>query len=171
MPNSDNASFAAAGAAADGTPNVKFGGKLTVAVVLRRDEAKKFGTAEDPLPVTLASSCSAAGCLGAEASTEGPGLGGMRAICGTASITGVSGAGAETDRESAAMVTGTACWEPSLKPFGRRFGAAFSASLSFAASPDGAAPKKLGVGVAVVDLVSENGSAAIGGSLAFVESC
>ena len=59
------------------------------------------------MPVRLASSCAATGCLGAVASTpEFPGLGGIRAICGTVLMRGVRGAGANTAWESAATVMG-----------------------------------------------------------------
>lgn len=66
----------------EGMPKEKFEGKDTWALGLLRaaEEAKKFGTAEEALPVTLASSCSAAGCFGAIAIAVVPGLGGMRAI-------------------------------------------------------------------------------------------
>lgn len=99
----EDASFTAAAegvAVVGGSPKEKVEGTLTCALGFDNavEVAKKFGTADEPLPVRLASSCSAAGCFGAVASTEElPGLGGISAICGTVLMRGVKGAGANTD--------------------------------------------------------------------------
>lgn len=182
-PKSGNASFtgttAGVAAAVDGTPNEKFDGSETWTEGLDRviDLAKKLGTAEEPFPVTLASNCSAADCFGEELNVAGAGLGGVSAICGAAVKRGVNGAGADTGCESAATVTGGDGWGAStlfLKLLGRMLDSAFSVAFSdsLAASLVAAAPKAAAVPEPeeVVDLINENGSAAIGGSLAFVES-
>lgn len=113
IPKREGVSFTAPAAGVadevdEGMPKEKVEGTVTCALGLlsAAELAKKLGTAEEPLPVTLAPNCSAAGWLGALASTAGPGLGGMSAICGTAARSGVSGAGAETACDSAATVMG-----------------------------------------------------------------
>jgi hypothetical protein len=178
LPDNGDVSLAGGGAVLgvveEGTPKVKLVGKLREVAGLDNaaELAKKFGTAEDPLPVMLASSCSAAGCFGAEASTDGPGLGGISAIWGTAAISGVSGAGAKTASDSASIVIGAAdCSGPSLKPFGSILGAGFSAPLSFSTLFNVDEAVKPVEGEVVIDLVREKGSFEIGGSLAFAESC
>lgn len=91
----------------------------------------------------------------------------MSAIWGTAESRGVSGAGADTARDSAATVTGGEEWGTSLsfeKPLGSGMAVGFSpgllASLSFCVSLDlrGGAD------------VRENGNDEIGASLAFTVS-
>lgn len=110
LPKRDGVSLLGADdGAAGGIPKENADGRLTWAVGLANaaELAKKLGTAEEPLPVKLAFSCSDAGCCGAVASTLDPGLGGMRAICGTAFSSGVRGAGAQTVWDSEATVMGS----------------------------------------------------------------
>ena len=180
VPNKDGVSLAAVVVeeVEGGRPKEKLLGSETCVDFDNAAEfAKKFGTDEEPLPVTLASSCSKADCFGAEESTAGPGLGGIRAICGTALIKGVRGAGADTACDSAATVIGGEGWTEfvgSLKPLGKMsdFSDSLPLSVSFAASLVFDEPKVLVMGVgAEADLIRENGKDAIGGSFAFVASC